>query len=95
MNNKRAQLAAQRAALINQAAYQRIELAESFESVSKPVKFLDQGIVAVRYLAKHPLIMAGSVALAMAVRPNRWFKLLESGWLIWRIALAAKRKLET
>lgn len=95
MISKRQQLAAQRAALVNQAAFQRIELTESFQSISKPVKFLDQGLFAIRYLKKHPMIVAGSLALALVVRPNRWVKLLENGWLAWRLALAAKRRLES
>ena len=95
MNNKRAQLAAQRTALVNQAAFQRILLAESFETFSKPIRFIDKGLFVLRYLTKHPMILAGSLALAVAVRPNRWVKLLESGWLAWKIALAAKRRLDS
>ena len=94
MNDKRSQLAAQRAVLVNEAAFQRIELAESFETISKPVRLIDKGLFVVSYLAKHPMILASSMALAVAVRPNRWVKLLESGWLAWRIALTAKRKLD-
>lgn len=94
MNSKIEQLVAQRNALVNQAAYQRIELAEAFETVSKPVKLLDHGFFAVRYLVKHPLILAGAVALAGATRPKRWLRIVETGLLAWRIGLEAKRSLQ-
>lgn len=94
MNHKLAQLAAQRNALVNQAAFQRIELAVDFEKVTKPIRLLDQSWFAVRYLGNHPVLLAGSLALASAVFPKRWFKILESGWLAWRVIKATKRKLK-
>jgi hypothetical protein len=94
MNHKLSQLAAQRKSLINEATYQRIELAEAFESVSKPVKLIDQGLFAVRYLVKHPLLLASTLVLAGAVRPNRWLRMLESGLLVWRMAASVKRSLK-
>lgn len=94
MNHKLVQLAAQRTALINQAAYQRIELAETFESLGTPVKLIDQGLFVVRYLVKHPLLLASSLAVVGAVRPNRWLRMAESGLLVWRMAASLKRGLK-
>lgn len=93
MNSKLAQLAAHRCALMNQAALQRVLLAEAFEPLSRTIKIADRGLSVLRYMANNPLILAGSLALAVAVRPNKWVKLLESGWLAWRILLTAKQKL--
>ena len=94
MSKKGLQLAARREALIDQVAYQRLQLAEAYEPLSSPIKLADRGLSTLRYLTQHPLILAGSLALGVAVRPNRWVKALESGWLVWRIALAAKRSLD-
>ena len=94
MSNKIAQLAAQRAALVNQVALQRIELGETFETISRPVNYIEQGLFVARYFAKHPLILAGSLAIAVAVGRNRWVKFLKSGLLAWQILAAAKHKLE-
>ena len=94
MNNKRNQLAQRRAELINKAAIQREELAQIFQPLRAPLTFADKGLHALRYIAKHPLIVAGTMALAVAVRPKRWLFVLENGWLAWRIAMAAKRRLE-
>ena len=94
MNNKISQLVAQRKALVNQAAFQRIEFAEAFETVSRPVKYLDKGFGAVRYLAKHPLLLTGVMAIAGAVSPKRWVKVIDVGLLIWRVGVAAKQRLK-
>ena len=94
MNNKLAQLAAQRAALVNQVAYQRVQLADTFEPLSTPINWADKGLSALRFINQHPSILAGALALAVAARPNRWVRLLENGWLAWRIVLAAKGRLE-
>jgi len=89
----RIQLAERRAALVSKAAQQRMQLAASFESLRAPLGLADQGLNAVRNIAKHPFIVAGVVALAVVAKPKRWIFILESGWMAWRLALAAKRKL--
>jgi hypothetical protein len=94
MNNKLSQLKERRAALVDKAARQREEMADAFEPLSGAFSGADKGIHALQYLAKHPVILAGMVALAVIVKPKRWFVLLESGWMAWRLALAAKRNFE-
>jgi hypothetical protein len=89
----RIQLAERRTALVSKAAQQRMELAASFEPLRAPLTLADQGLSVVRYIAKHPVILAGVVSLAVVVKPKRWIFLLENGWMAWRLALAAKRKL--
>jgi YqjK-like protein len=93
MNNKRIQFAERRAALVSKAAQQRMQLAASFETIRAPLALADQGLNAVKNIANHPFIIAGVVALAVVVKPKRWIFILESGWMAWRLALAAKRKL--
>lgn len=94
MNNKIAQLAERRAALVHKAAMQRKELTQAFAPLREPLTIADKGLHALRYLAQHPVLMAGTVALAVVVRPKRWLFVLESGWMAWRIAVAARRRLE-
>jgi hypothetical protein len=95
MNNKRIQLAARRAELMNRASAQREELSQAFEHLRAPLTLADKGMSALRFIAQHPLILAGALALAVAVKPKRWLFVLENGWLAWRIAKAAKRRLES
>lgn len=94
MNNKRDQLKERRTALVCKAAKQRMEIADAFKPLSGAITGADKGIKAFQYLAKHPVILAGVVAVAVVVKPKRWFVLLESGWMAWRLALAAKRNFE-
>ena len=94
MNNKIAQLAERRASLVAQMASQRMALTEAFAPLHVPLTIADKGLHAFRYISLHPALMAGAVAIAVAVRPKRWLFVLENGWLAWRLALAAKRRLE-
>jgi YqjK-like protein len=93
MTNMRIQLAERRAALVSKAAQQRMQLTASFEALRAPLALADQGLNVVRNIAKHPFIVTGVVALAVVAKPKRWIFILESGWMAWRLALAAKRKL--
>jgi hypothetical protein len=94
MKSKLAQLAERRAALTRQAAYQREELTEAFAPLRMPLGLVDKSISAFRYLAHKPVLMAGVVAVAVAVRPKRWLYLIEGGLMIWRLAASARRRLE-
>jgi hypothetical protein len=95
MNNTRKQLAEQRAQLITKAAGQRVKLTEAFSSLHGPLSLADKGLHALRYLGQHPVLIAGAVAIAVIMRPQRWFLVLENGWMVWRMALAAKRRLDS
>lgn len=73
---------------------QREELSRAFAPLRAPLTLADKGLHALRYIAQHPVILAGALALAVAVKPKRWLFVLENGWLAWRIATAAKRRLD-
>lgn len=94
MNNKRILVAERRTALVAQAARQRAELTEAFVALHKPFAYVDKGLFAFRYLAQHPAILTGAVALAVVMLPKRKFDMFKSGWLAWRMALATKRRLK-
>lgn len=94
MNNNRISLAERRAVLVAKAASQRMELTEAFEPLRVPLTYADKGLYALRYVAQHPILMAGAAALAAVMRKKRWLFVLENGWLIWRLASAAKHKRE-
>ena len=94
MNSKIAKLAERRASLVAQIANQRMALTEAFAPLRVSLTIADKGLHALRYLAQHPVLMAGAVALAVVLRPKRWLFVLESGWMTWRMAIAARRRLE-
>lgn len=97
MSKKLEKLAERRARLQGQIAVQREDLVSAFLPLRSPLSLADKGLHMLGYLNKHPVLVsgavAGTVAVAVAMRPKRWFLMLESGWMAWRLLLAAKRKL--
>jgi len=94
MNNKIAQLAERRACLRVRIANQRMALEEAVTPFRASLAMLDKGVQVYRYLAKHTALVAGIMAFAAVIRPNRWLFMLEKGWMVWRLASAARRKIE-
>ena len=93
MNAKLIELAERRARLVAKAATQRTELAQALAPWRGTLAIVEQGILAARYLGRHPGLVVGAVAFAAVLRPKRVFGLLRRGWVVWRMALAMKRKL--
>lgn len=93
MNHKKKQLAERRAALIYKAANQRVELTLAFAPLHAPLNIADKGIQVLNYLARRPFLIAGALAIAVAVRPKRWLTVLKNGWLVWRLSVAARQRL--
>lgn len=95
MNNTREQLAERRVVLMAKADIQRMQLAQAFAPLHAPLTIADKGLHALRFLVQHPVLMAGAVALAVVARPKRWLFVLKNDWLAWRMATAARRRLES
>lgn len=93
MNARLIELAERRATLVARAATQRAELLQAAAPWRGPLAVVDQGLAAVRYLGSHPALLVGVVAFVAALRPMRAAKWLRRGWLMWRMALAVKRRL--
>ena len=89
MNAKLIELAERRATLVARAKTQRDDLSRALASWSSPLGIIDQGMAAVRYLKRYPVIVAGIVTLAVGFRPWRVVKWLPPGWLMWRAARVA------
>jgi len=93
MNEKLLELAERRSMLVSRAATQRMELAQALSPWRKPLAVVDQGILALCYLGRHPALLAGAVACAAVLSPKRVFGLLRRGWMVWRVVRAVKRRL--
>jgi len=93
MSAKLLELAERRAMLVSRAAAQRAELAQALSPWCGPLAVVDQGVSALRYLWRQPVLLAGVVVCAAVLRPRRVIGWLRSGWLVWRTALAVKRRL--
>lgn len=93
MNAKLTELANRRAALVTRAAAQRAALSQAYAPWRGPLAIVDQGLVAVRYIRSHPVLLVGVVALVVALRPKRVAQWLERGWVAWGAVLAVRRGL--
>ena len=93
MNTKLIELAERRATLVAKAATQRTELAQALAPWRRPLAVVDQGMLAARYLGRHPELLVGVAVFAAVLRPKRAFGWLRRGWVVWRMALAVKRRL--
>ena len=93
MNAKLIELAERRATLVDRCATQRTELAQALSPWRASLAVVDQGMLAARYLGRHPGLVVGAVAFAAVLRPKRILGWLRRGWVVWRMALAVKRKL--
>ena len=89
MNAKLIELAERRATLVAKAEAQRAELSQALAAWRSPLGMIDQGIAAVRFLKRYPVVVAGVVTLAVVFRPWRLMKWLPPGWLMWRAARVA------
>lgn len=86
MNKKLLHLAERRSLLIKRAAAQRSALPYHLAPWRARLSWVDRGLAGVRYMGSHPIWVAGSALVLVAVlRPLRATKWLQRGWLVWQI----------
>lgn len=93
MNARLIELAERRATLVARAATQRAELAQALTPWRQPLAVVDQGVLAARYIRRHPALLVGVVALVAALGPKRVLDWMRRGWVAWRMVLAVRNKL--
>lgn len=85
MGNSLNRLALKRERLVAQAAAQRHALSQDIAPWHKPLARVDQGIVVLGYIRRHPILMIGSMLLLVKTRPHHMGKWLKRGWLAWQV----------
>ena len=93
MNAKLIELAERRVTLVARAATQRTELAQALSPWRGPLAIVDQGMLAARYLGRHPGLLVGAVAFVAVLSPKRVLGWLRRGWVVWRLTLTVKHGL--
>lgn len=92
MNEKLLKLAQRREHLVLEAAKQRVQLAQAVEVWREPLALAEQGLAAISFIKKHPILMAASTAvLVRLVRKSFMGKWLGRGIMAWRLV----RKLQS
>ena len=92
MNEKLLKLARRREHLVLEAAKQRMQLAQAVEVWREPLALVEQGLAAISYIKKHPILIAASSAvLVRLLRKSFMGKWLGRGMMAWQLV----RKLQS
>lgn len=92
MNDKLIRLRQRRERLIAQIAMQRLTLAQTVASMRTPIALADRGLAVLRFIKRHPVLLAGAGMLLGALRPSRVGKWLRGGWLAWQFMRKLRRR---
>lgn len=93
MNARLIELAERRATLVAKVAAQRAELAQGLAPWRRPLALVDQGVLAARYLGRHPALLVGVGVFVAALNPKRILGWARRGWIAWRMVLAVMSRL--
>jgi hypothetical protein len=84
MNLRLAAIEVKRARLIERAARQREDLAQTLQLLSPPLAFADRCIAAVRFVVAHPPLVAGAAFVFALLRPRLAFRWARRAWGMWQ-----------
>lgn len=73
-----------RARLIERAARERGDVAQTLQSWSQPLGFVDRCVGAIRYVISRPPLVAGAMLVFALVRPLRTLKWAQRAWGLWQ-----------
>lgn len=93
VNRRLSELAARRERLVTRAALQRGEIEQLVAPWKHVFAVADRGVEAVRYLQRHPALVAGAVGLFVALRPRRAIAWFGRGWWVWKMLHKARQHL--
>ncbi len=85
MTQKLTRLIKRREQLLAQSDIQRRLLAQNMLPWRAPLALADQGMAALGYFRRHPILWAGAALLLALWRPQRAGVWLSRGWLAWRL----------
>ena len=93
MNENLLKLARRREHLVLEAAKQRVQLAQAVEVWREPLALAEQGLAAISFIKKHPILMAASTAvLVRLVRKSFMGKWLGRGMMAWQLVRKVQSK---
>lgn len=86
MSNKLERIAARKSALQLRIDAQRTLIAHDLRPLRQRLVFVDKGIAVGRFVASHPVILAGLGGLMLLRRPRNALRWLEWGFGVWQLA---------
>ncbi len=84
MNQRLVAIEAKRARLIERAAREREDVAQTLQSWSQPLGFIDRCLGALRYVISRPPLVAGAMLVFALVRPRRTLKWAQRALGLWQ-----------
>ena len=84
MNQRLFAIEARRARLLERAAREREDVAQTLQSWSQPLAFVDRCLGALRYFISSPPLVAGAVLVFALLRPRRALKWAQRAWGLWQ-----------
>lgn len=73
-----------RARLVAEAEAQRVQVFAAIDKADRAAQLFDRARDLVRKASAHPVWIAAGVALVVALRPRGAFKLVATGFSLWR-----------
>ncbi|WP_394780967.1 YqjK family protein [Undibacterium sp.] len=74
-----------RQALLAKSDQQRKDFAVQAAQARQSLTLADTGLRIISKIKQHPLLVAGAVAAAIALKPRRLFSIFNKGLIAWRI----------
>ena len=84
MNRRFVAIEAKRVRLIERAARERADVAQSLRSWAQPLGLIDRCLAAVRFVISRPPLVAGAMLVFALLRPQRGLKWAQRAWGIWQ-----------
>ena len=84
MNQRLAAIETKRARLIERAARERADVAQTLQSWAQPLGFIDRCLAAVHFVISRPPLVAGAMLVFALLRPRRAFRWARRAWGIWQ-----------
>ncbi|QWD67115.1 YqjK-like family protein [Polynucleobacter sp. MWH-Aus1W21] len=91
MNDKLKALEGRQRELTLQASKERIAFAEHFESLEKPLSWVDKGMDAVHFIKSNPFLWTSAFAALAHYKPKIASKVLAMGWGAMKLVKSAKK----
>jgi hypothetical protein len=66
MKNQLAELADHRSKILKRIEAQRTDVSDTAMQLQKPIKYFDAGLIAAKFVYRHPTLIAGSTAAILA-----------------------------
>jgi hypothetical protein len=84
VNRRLVAIETRRARLLERAAHEREQLAQTLQSWAPPLAFIDRCLAGVRFVIARPPLVAGAALVLALLQPRRAFKWARRAFGLWQ-----------